>query len=141
MAGNFNQDVSHLSDTDMGTVHKHDDKADSRHVDLSEEIEVVANANRPNARKEAPASVARLSPEERSEAEKALVRKIDLRLLPMIVIMYIMNYLDRTSFGKLIDAAMLMISFTGNNIAAARLAGLESDLGLTSVQYQVSGLL
>lgn len=60
-------------------------------------VEVVANADRPNARKEAPAYVASLTPEERELAEKALVRRIDLRLLPMIIIMYILNYLDRNN--------------------------------------------
>lgn len=42
-----------------------------------------------------------------------------MRLMPMVVIMYIMNYLDR------------------NNIAAARLGGLEEDLGLKGTEYQV----
>jgi hypothetical protein len=60
-------------------------------------IENVANAIKPNPRKEAPAYVAGLSPEERAAAEKALVRKIDIRLLPMIIIMYILNYLDRNN--------------------------------------------
>jgi len=68
-------------------------------------------------RREAPELVKDLTPGERLELERALVRKIDLRLLPMIVLMYIMNYLDR------------------NNIAAARLAGLEHDLHLSSTQY------
>lgn len=67
---------------------------DKTHVD---NVEVVANADKPNPRKEAPVYVASLSPEERAKAEKALVRKIDLRLLPMIIIMYIMNYLDRNN--------------------------------------------
>lgn len=88
------------------------------HVSQIEEG-VVANANKPNPKKEAPLYVANLSPEERAEAERKLVRKIDFRLLPIVIIMYILNYLDR------------------NNIAAARLAGLEDDLHLTSVQYQV----
>jgi hypothetical protein len=44
---------------------------------------------------EAPISIQSLTHEERIRAEKALVRKIDLRLLPAIIIMYIMNYLDR----------------------------------------------
>jgi hypothetical protein len=44
---------------------------------------------------EAPAYIQALSNEERIRAEKALVRKIDFRLLPAIIIMYIMNYLDR----------------------------------------------
>lgn len=44
---------------------------------------------------EAPPYVKNLSPQEREAAEKALVRKIDIRLIPIIIIMYIMNYLDR----------------------------------------------
>ncbi|CAL5867039.1 uncharacterized protein PFLUO_LOCUS1251 [Penicillium psychrofluorescens] len=87
---------------------------DKSHFD---NVEIVANADKPNPRKEAPAYVASLSPEERERAEKALVRKIDFRLLPMIIIMYILNYLDR------------------NNIAAARLAGLPQDLNLHGNQY------
>ena len=73
-------------------------------------------------KREPPELVKNLSTEERQHLETALVRKIDFRLLPMIIIMYIMNYLDR------------------NNIAAARLAGLqdppsEGGLNLTSTQY------
>lgn len=67
-----------------------------------------------------PVLVAAMSPERRAEAEKALVRKIDFRLMPMIVLMYIMNYLDR------------------NNIAAARLGALEEDLNLQGNEYAVS---
>jgi hypothetical protein len=66
-----------------------------------------------------PPLVAAMSPEQRIEAEAKMRRKIDTRLLPMIILMYIMNYLDR------------------NNIAAVRLAGLQTDLNLSSVQYQV----
>lgn len=71
-----------------------EDGIDKSYVD---NVEVVANADRPNPRKEAPAYVAGLSPEERQKAERALVRKIDIRLLPMLVIMYILNYLDRNN--------------------------------------------
>lgn len=68
----------------------------------------------------APQWIRDLTPEQRVEIENKLKTKIDFRLLPMVILMYIMNYLDR------------------NNIAAARLAGLEDDLNLTSVQYSVS---
>ena len=68
---------------------------------------------------EPPPLVAAMTQEHRLEAEAKLRRKIDTRLLPMIILMYIMNYLDR------------------NNIAAVRLAGLQDDLKLSSVQYQV----
>lgn len=66
-----------------------------------------------------PPLVAAMSKEERVAAEAKLRKKIDTRLLPMIILMYIMNYLDR------------------NNIAAVRLAGLQDELNLSSVQYQV----
>ena len=35
-----------------------------------------------------------------SPEEKRLVRKIDKHLLPMLWIMYIMNYIDRTNIGN-----------------------------------------
>ncbi|OAA63009.1 pantothenate transporter liz1 [Cordyceps fumosorosea ARSEF 2679] len=67
-----------------------------------------------------PPILAGLSAEERNTLERHLRRKIDLRLLPMIVLMYILNYIDR------------------NNIAAARLAGLEDDLKLDASGTQFS---
>lgn len=66
-----------------------------------------------------PMSIRHLSPEERLRLETKMRRRIDIRLMPMLILMYILNYLDR------------------NNIAAARLVGLETELGLTSTQYQV----
>ena len=35
-----------------------------------------------------------LTPEEK-ELEKKLVRKIDLRIMPLMVLVYLMNYIDR----------------------------------------------
>lgn len=97
-----------------------DDKLyNAKHIDEHE----VANAAVPVRQLEAPELVRVMTWEERAKVEKALVRKIDIRLLPMLILMYIMNYLDR------------------NNIAAARYAGtnkqgLEFDLGLVGDQYQ-----
>ncbi|KAG7087935.1 hypothetical protein E1B28_011980 [Marasmius oreades] len=54
---------------------------------------------------------------ERIAAERKLVRKLDMRVLPTIVAIYIMNYIDR------------------NGITTARLQGLEQDLKLTDIQY------
>ncbi|OAP60105.1 hypothetical protein AYL99_05107 [Fonsecaea erecta] len=56
--------------------------------------------------------------EEELAVQKKLVRKIDLRIMPLIVLVYLMNYIDR------------------NNYAAARLQGLEADLGLHGDEYQ-----
>ncbi len=46
-------------------------------------------------RLQAPEFLRNVSPEERDILEKKLKRKIDIRLLPAIIIMYIMNYIDR----------------------------------------------
>ncbi|KAE8163308.1 major facilitator superfamily domain-containing protein [Aspergillus tamarii] len=54
------------------------------------------------------------------EEEKALVRKIDLTLLPTIWIMYLLSYLDRTNIGN------------------AKISGMEVDLNLTSNQYSIA---
>lgn len=58
-----------------------------------------------------------LTPQE-LETEKKLKRKIDTLIMPMVVLVYLMNYIDR------------------NNYAAARLQGLEEDLNLNQSQYQ-----
>ncbi|KAJ1326714.1 MFS transporter ACS family allantoate permease [Microdochium nivale] len=69
-----------------------------------------------------PAILAAMTPEQRAEAEVRLRRRIDRRLMPMVIVMYILNYIDR------------------NNIAAAKLAGLPEDLNLTrnSSEFQTA---
>ncbi|KAK2757930.1 hypothetical protein FQN54_004336 [Arachnomyces sp. PD_36] len=62
-------------------------------------------------------TIAAWSPEERTRKEKAYVRHIDRRLLPMLILMYILNYIDR------------------NALPHARLQNLEEDLGLEGYQY------
>lgn len=54
------------------------------------------------------------------ETEKRLVRSIDIRLLPLIVTIYIFNYLDR------------------NSITQARLYGLQEDTNVTGVTYNTA---
>lgn len=65
-----------------------------------------------------PASLESFSDAEIDEMHQKITRKVDLRLIPMLVLLYILNYLDR------------------NNIASARLGGLEEDLNLVGNQYQ-----
>lgn len=43
-----------------------------------------------------------LSPEEIKVLEKKLLRKVDIRLMPTLIIIYIMNYLDRYVSKKII---------------------------------------
>ncbi|KAJ5861898.1 vitamin H transporter [Penicillium soppii] len=54
------------------------------------------------------------------QEEKALVRKIDLALLPVIWFMYLLSYMDRTNIGN------------------AKISGMETDLNLTSNQYSTA---
>ncbi|OCK74042.1 MFS transporter [Lepidopterella palustris CBS 459.81] len=49
--------------------------------------------------------------------EKALLRKLDLKLLPAVTILYLLSFLDRS------------------NVANARLEGLTTDLHMTGNQY------
>ncbi|KAF8858919.1 MFS general substrate transporter [Acephala macrosclerotiorum] len=96
----------------------------SSSTDKKDAVEFIENASGhdsvPYKKSRAPELVRDLSPETRQTLENALRRKIDLRLMPLVVLMYILNYLDR------------------NNIAAARLAGLEKDLKLHGNQFQTS---
>lgn len=52
------------------------------------------------------------------QEERRLLRRIDWRLIPVIILLFILNFLDRVNF------------------AVARLQGLEEDLGLSDVEYQ-----
>ncbi|PLB44933.1 MFS general substrate transporter [Aspergillus steynii IBT 23096] len=63
------------------------------------------------------ATAQQMSPEEFAIAEKRLKRKLDVRLLLCVWVIFVMNYLDR------------------NNIAAAKVAGIATSLNLTSTQY------
>jgi hypothetical protein len=55
-----------------------------------------------------------------AQAERALVRKIDKRILPLIAIIYLFNYLDR------------------NSITQARLYGLQKDTKVNGAVYQTA---
>ncbi|KAK4452421.1 putative tartrate transporter [Podospora aff. communis PSN243] len=95
-----------------------DDSGSADEKPASVKVEDAGDA--PRRGPQPPPFIASLTPEQREEMEKKLKRKIDWRLLPAVIIMYIMNYIDR------------------NNIAAAKLAGIERDLKLTPVEFQTS---
>ncbi|EXK43693.1 hypothetical protein FOMG_02626 [Fusarium oxysporum f. sp. melonis 26406] len=54
-----------------------------------------------------------------TEEEKKLVRKIDLFILPMMWVMYLLSYMDRTNIGN------------------AKIAGMDKDLNLDSNKYSI----
>ncbi|KAK6196675.1 hypothetical protein LQW54_011290 [Pestalotiopsis sp. IQ-011] len=57
---------------------------------------------------------------EYQELEKKLVRKIDWRLMPVLVVMIVLNYLDRQALPN------------------ARIQGINDDLGLVGDEYNVA---
>ncbi|EGX96690.1 MFS transporter, putative [Cordyceps militaris CM01] len=52
--------------------------------------------------------------------ERKLVRKLDLHIIPLILMLYLFSFLDRVNIGN------------------ARFYKLESDLGLSSTQFQIA---
>ncbi|KAI1814434.1 MFS general substrate transporter [Poronia punctata] len=70
--------------------------------------------------KSMPQNLASLSKEDYARLSRRATLKLDLVMMPILLIMYVLNYLDR------------------QNIASARLAGLQEDLGMTDVQYQTA---
>lgn len=87
----------------------------SRHNDQIEEVEKQGSENLEHVT-EIQNVVPHIDPARRIIVEKSLKRKLDARC-SLFVLIYIMNYLDR------------------NNISAARLKGLQTDLNLTDTQY------
>jgi len=102
-------------------------------------LEAGAGGDETRRKLEPPPLVAAMTAEVRAKAEKSLRRKIDTRLLPMIILMYIMSMFKRCSATMGCTRLMLILAdyLDRNNIAAVRLAGLQDELNLSSVQYQV----
>lgn len=67
---------------------------------------------------ELPDILAAFSTEEYQRIGKNATRKLDLVIMPCLMVMYMLNNLDR------------------NNIASAKLAGIMDDLHLSPAQYQ-----
>ncbi|KAN0084455.1 Major facilitator superfamily domain containing protein [Tylopilus felleus] len=76
--------------------------------------------------REKPDDFVLLKEENRKAAERHVVRKLDMRLMPTVAIIYLMNYIDVgcCSAGQRVA------------VTAAKLQGLEADLGLTDIQYE-----
>lgn len=60
------------------------------------------------------------SPEWHERMRKQLLRKVDWHLLPMLILMYLLNFLDR------------------NNLSQARLGTLEKDLGMKGTDFNLA---
>ncbi|KAF1951395.1 MFS general substrate transporter [Byssothecium circinans] len=75
------------------------------------------------AEKAITAKDAELSPSECTDdkaAERRLVRKLDIRIIPILWILYLVNFLDRANIGN------------------AKIAGMEKDLHLTGQRFNIA---
>lgn len=94
--------------------------------------------------------------DKRPSAERKLVRMLDMRLLPTIILISIMNYIDVRLSCSLISHAlstyianvtlfplMKPVHVPSQRLAltAARLKGLEQDLGLSGDEYSASATI
>jgi hypothetical protein len=79
-----------------------------------------------NTQIESPETVGTFADEAVGEKDKTLDRKtllnLDLLLVPMMCAIYLLAFLDRANIGN------------------ARVAGLQSDLRITDIQYQIGNL-
>ena len=67
----------------------------------------------------------------RSEAERRLLRKLDMRFMPTIVLIYIMNYIDVRDTVLPMPPIWTLTFSQRVAVSAARLKGLSQDLGLS----------
>lgn len=72
---------------DLGVDSGSDDKALPTHVEGSDANIISDVSSRPARIFEAPERIRNMSPEERQSVESRLKRKIDMRLMPMIILM------------------------------------------------------
>ena len=64
--------------------------------------------------------------------EKALLRKLDLRLLPALTLLYLLSFLDRSNGNSPISSRTATLELlTGITVANARLEGLTKDLHMS----------
>ncbi|KAI6764079.1 hypothetical protein HG530_007868 [Fusarium avenaceum] len=88
-------------------------------LDIKRDVEYEENATERDEVLERYDLIKDKTPEERAALEKALVRKLDLKFLPMVTAMLLMNYLDRI------------------NVSNARLAGMQEDLHMTDTIWSL----
>lgn len=103
-----------------GVIQSSHDSATEKKKDLSLSTsvgqgEVTSFASDVGGRE--PESLRNLSKDELQDLNKKLVRKMDLVIMPIVAILYILNYVDR------------------QNLAAAKLQGITDDLNMTTQQF------
>ncbi|KDQ51627.1 hypothetical protein JAAARDRAFT_139858 [Jaapia argillacea MUCL 33604] len=100
----------------MSTTNEHDPKGTSGSIDEKGAVETVERPSVDNPRYSGVDAPPPLS----AEQEKTLWRKVDLRLMPILSVMYLLSFLDR------------------GNIGNAKLQGLTTQLHLEGNMYNIA---
>jgi hypothetical protein len=127
----YEAEVARSTSRPQDIIAPHDPKPEMGHVEAQNDLELDRTNTFNDAEKlKVPMTpegyyrdfspIAELNLENWQATEKALVRRLDLTLLPTLWILYLNNYLDRT------------------NIAQARLNGMDRDIGLTGDDYNLA---
>jgi hypothetical protein len=127
----YEAEVARTTSRPQDIIAPHDPKPEMGHVEAQNDLELDRTNTFNDAEKlKVPITpegyyrdfspIAELGLENWQATEKALVRRLDLTLLPTLWILYLNNYLDRT------------------NIAQARLNGMDRDIGLTGDDYNLA---
>ena len=77
-------------------------------------------------------NVPRLTPEQ----ERKLWRKVDMRLVPILSLMYLLAFLDRGVWLSQLN--LLGLYFQAGNIGNAKLEGLTTQLDLTGNKFNIA---
>ncbi|KAK2774490.1 major facilitator superfamily transporter [Colletotrichum kahawae] len=105
----------------MTSVKNNITEPSSAHIEKGESFELKASSTHQDQKsKHRHSSLGHHESHEWKAAERRVVRKLDMTLLPVVWVLYMFNYLDR------------------NNIAQARLDNFEEDLGLHGTQFNVA---
>lgn len=68
-------------------------------------------------------------------AEKKLLRKCDLHVLPPLFVLFLLAFLDSKYRGC---RQQYTLTYVGTNIGNARIQGLEADLGMRNNDYNIA---
>jgi hypothetical protein len=67
--------------------------------------------------------------------ERRLLRKIDIRVVPWLGLLYFLNFLDRGSIG---NAKVMCSGYQLKDSDGFQLYHMETDLGITDKQYLIA---
>jgi len=104
------------------------------HLDTFNEKEQGDDVDR-HLQVQLPESLQGLSAEEIAKIDKEATRKLDILLMPILVILYILYVQSLTHLASADDISNYL---DRQNIASAKIAGIDKDLGLTATQYSTA---